>query len=328
MENGIISKIRDILDKQQTINIAVGKNPNLDEMAAALGFYLSCKADGKQVTIASPTEPLVEISSLVGIDKVGTSFTEIKGDLTVSFPYTEGEIEKVSYTLENGYLNIIVKAGAQGLPFSEKDVSYKRGGAVLETLFIIGTAKLSDLGNLFDTQSLKNTTVVNIDNKNGNQGFGDIVHVSSIYSSVSEQMANLLVSLNLPLDMDIAQNLLSGMIFATDNFQNVKTSPLAFEMAAILLRKGATRQRLPKTPGRIDASSQPGGGKVFRPKSPFPFPQRQSQQRPSYQAQSQFSIKNVPPPFIEQKEQEKEEDIRETPPDWLTPKVYKGSTLV
>lgn len=244
MDTFTLQKIKELLEKNNTIGIAVGKNPGVDEMGGALALYLSLQNFGKSVSVACPTEPIVEVSSLVGIDQVKTNFGSGKsGDLTVSFPYKEGEIEKISYTLEDGFLNILVKAGKLELSFDEKEIVYKRGGVTQGVVFTIGTPKLSDLGNLFDVQALKDTKIINIDNKAENQGYGDIVLVSTSFSSVSEQVASLMLSLGLKMDVDMAQNLLSGVSQATDNFQNQNTSPLAFEMAASLMRKGALRAR-------------------------------------------------------------------------------------
>lgn len=289
MEEKTLQKLKELIANNEKIAIAVGKNPSIDEMGAALSLYLSLKASNKNVVVACPTEPLVEVSSLVGIDKVKTIFASDGADLVVSFPYKEGEIEKVSYTLEDGDLNIIVKAGSNGLSFAEKDVRYKRGGgsSLSSLLFVIGTPRLSDLGKLFDPELLKETTVVNIDNKVDNQGFGDIVLVSPRFSSVCEQIANLINFLGLPLDIDGAQNLLSGISFATDNFQKPTTSFLAFEMAGVLLKKGAVR----------------------KPSISFkPLPQMQEIQEEDFGQDRQSQ--------------------EEAPPDWLAPKVYKGSTLV
>lgn len=352
MDTTSLQKIKDVVLGNEDIAIAVGKNPNLDEMGAALGLYLALKSANKQVAIACPTEPLVEISSLIGIDKVKTNLDTTGGDLVVSFPYEEGEIEKVSYTLENGYLNIIVKAGEKGLSFAEKDVEYKRGGGEgVKVLFVVGTATLSNLGNLFDPEALKNTTVINIDNKSDNQGFGDVFLVSTSASSVSEQIANLISFLDFPIDIDIAQNLLSGISFATDNFQNQKTSPTAFEMAALFLKKGAVRIKATRQKAFLQDSTFPAQSPVVQPMQ-NPFPQRKSMPfgqtsqrdpfmqrdrnpfkakmpqpflRPQQPGQSLSRSNNpVPPPMIETKDDQPEE----TPPDWLAPKVYKGSTLV
>ena len=240
MDSFSLEKIKDLLDKNDKIGIAVGKNPGIDEMAAALGLYLSLIQSGKSVSVACPTEPLVEISSLVGIDKVKSAFDGNASDLIVSFP-DRGDIEKISYTREGGFINIIVKATEQGLSFDQNDIGFKRNAGAPNVIFIIGTPRLSDLGRIFDAESLKETAIINIDNKESNQGFGDIVLVSNEFSSISESVAVLISSLGLKVDVDISSNLLSGITHATDNFQDPKTSSFAFEMAAMLMKQGAKR---------------------------------------------------------------------------------------
>lgn len=368
MDQETLNVLQDTLSKNQKIGIIVGKNPKLDEMGAALALYLSLKEISKTVSIASPTSPIVEISSLVGIDKVKTALNSQDGDLIVAFPYKEGEIEKVSYTLENGTLNIIVKSSEKGLSFSQSDVEFKRMGNLPALLFVVGTARISDLGGLFDAEALKETTIVNIDNKKDNQKFGDIVLVSSDFSSVSEQMAKTISLLGLPLNIDASQNLLSGILSATNNFQDQKSSVVAFEMAALLMRKGAVR-KLSMHPRKDDfndtffsnlakqqAGFSPKQDKNVQKQTPPPF-QRNQPNKPSFQAQQQNqSLQN--PSFQAPKDQNasydqtqkpaqnwpkpnqgglnqggrqstpEEEGGEEAPPDWLAPKVYKSKTFI
>jgi nanoRNase/pAp phosphatase (c-di-AMP/oligoRNAs hydrolase) len=291
MDNTAFRQIGDAIEKNPTIGIVTGKNPTLDDMGAALALYLVLATLGKSVTVATPENPLVEVSSLVGIDKVKTALSGKSGDLTVSFPYQEGEIEKVSYTLENGLLNIVVKAGEKGLSFEEDKILFTRSQGAPGLLFVIGVPRLSDLGKFLDVASLKNTLVVNIDNKAENQGFGDVLMVYPLLSSISEQVANLIVSLNLKLDIDTAQNLMQVISFATNNFQDQKTSALAFEMVAILMKNGAIRV------GSNKLQSEPVNTERF-----FPKPIRK--------------IEDV----------EKDLADENPPEDWLAPKIYKGST--
>jgi len=172
MDNLTFDKIKEALSKYTNIAIAVPVDPTVDEMGAALGLYLSLKDMGKTLSIATPNAPLVEVSALVGIDEVRTTLGEESGDLVVSFPYREGEIEKVSYTRDDNFLNIVVKAGEKGLNFTQEDVKFSRGSKAPEMLFIVGAARISDLGKLFDPAVLKDTVVVNIDNKPDNQDTG------------------------------------------------------------------------------------------------------------------------------------------------------------
>lgn len=320
MDNLTFEKIKEAIEKYNNIAVVVPANPSMDKMAAALSLYFVLSDLGKNASVASPQEPLVEVSSLVGIDRVKTSLGGEGGDLIVSFPYKEGEIEKVSYTREDNFLNIVVKAGELGLGFNEQDIRFTRGGATPELLFTVGAERISDLGKLFDPTNLKDTVVVNIDNGRENQGFGDILMVSTRFSSVSEAIANLIISLNFKMDPDIAQNLLLGIENATRNFQDPNTSSLAFEMVGTLIRNGAVRS-LPQMPRGTDAfiNSQEQKVKMEAPRieeverrepvrtQPAPRRVQSRVQQPEPQAEPQVQNDNPPE-------------------DWLEPKIYKGST--
>lgn len=318
MDNLMVNKVRDLLETSENIGIAVGRDPGIDEMAGALSLYLALIQEGKKVTIASPENPIVKVSSLVGIDKVKKGFDADQGDLTVTFPYKEGEIEKISYTLEDGKLNILVKAGSQGLSFDENNIEYKRSSGAPKLVFVVGTRRLSDLGRVFSPEALKHSTVVNIDYRQDNQGFGDISLVNENMSSVSEIVTSLLSSLGLKIDMDIASNLMSGIIAGTENFQSPNTSSLAFEMAAQLMKNGAVRQVVG------DASRKPDslqGGDAYSFFTPAKQPKKaaftQSFGEPKEKPKaSSFTKSSIPP-------------TDDNPPDdWLAPKIYKGSTAI
>lgn len=341
MDSFSLEKIQQLLDEKDKIGIAVGKNPRVDEMAAALSLYLSLTQSGKSVSIVCPSEPIVEVSSLVGIDKVKTSFDGNTSDIIVSFP-DRGDIEKISYTREDGFINIIVKAAEQGLSFDEQDIVFRRNATAPKAVFIIGTPRISDLGRIFDTESLKNTTIINIDNKEENQGFGDVVLISKEFSSVSESIATLMSSLRLNIDADIASNLLSGIEYATNNFQDTKTSVMAFEMAAMLIKLGARRspirdiRKAGQEPQDISSFFKTGKPKASQTSQKLAQPvSRSGQAWPrSSQAWSASQRGEEKPSQPWQKTSltgQKQEDKKanENPPDdWLAPKIYKGSTAV
>ena len=360
MDSQALQQIKDIIDQHDQVTIAVGQQPSLDELAAALSIYLTFTQAGKKVNIVAPENPLVEHSSLVGIDKIQTSIQGTGGDLIVSFPYKEeGEIEKVSYTLDNGFLNIIVKPGEQGFSFSEDDVRYNRGGTLNGLFIAVGAPHLSDLGQLITAESLKNVTVVNIDNKAENENYGNVVLVSPRFSSLSEQVADLLLSLGHDFDIDTAQNLLYGIHAATNNFQQENTSYLAFEIAAILLRKGAKRPN-EQLQARSHNNSQRRQNVVSHnvnrqqeQQQQRSFNSRQvneqaaqdvldapTQERRPAQNNAQQQMQRRQQAIRQQLQQEQAnqkknqgaqpQDLGETnpPADWLTPKVYKGSTNI
>ena len=311
MDNLTYSKIKEAIDKYTNISIVTRKDPSVDEMGAALSLYLSLKDSGKNLSIATPNQPLVEVSSLVGINEVKTTLGAESGDLIVSFPYKEGEIEKVSYTRDDNFLNIVVKAGEAGLGFTEQDVKFVRGTTAPELLFVIGAPIVSELGKLFDPAILKDTIIVNIDNKAENQGFGDIVMVSQRLSSISEGVGSLILSLNLKIDRDIAQNLMLGIAVATNNFQAESTSALAFEMAGTLMRTGALRPTVSMPRRKMNMAFEEVEEK------PDVLDIQQEIKRQAFQPEVTHG------PVVNKPEAKKDEN---PPEDWLEPKIYKGST--
>jgi nanoRNase/pAp phosphatase (c-di-AMP/oligoRNAs hydrolase) len=124
-------------------------------------------------------------------------------------------------------------------------------------------------------------------------------------------MANFISSLGLKIDVDISSNLLSGIVGATDNFQSSQTSSLAFETAAFLLKKGAVRQTKEQKRDVVEDS-------FFTPISNA-SPVKQQEES------STFPKMTI---GTEEKKPEIKLDENNPPDDWLSPKIYRGSTNV
>ena len=375
MDEQLLQNLKSTIEKSEKIVVLVGKNPTVDQMAAALSLSLILRSLQKSPQVITGSEPTVAVGSLVGIDQVQTQPASNEGDLIVSFPYKDGEIENVSYTMDDNFLNIVVKAGEIGLSFDEQSVKFTRGTGVIQLLVTIGVSYNDDMYASIAADSLTDATIVNIDNNDSNERYGDINLVSGRFSSLSEQIADLILTLGYEesIDQDTAQNLLSGIIDGTNNFQNDNTSFLAFEMAAELMKKGATREqaRAQYSEAREDfmslmqqpkPQSQPTQQKPQQQnqagqnqqRNQQPKQQNQNQNRPQQQPRQQnnqsgqqnqpkpqrdpFADLAFPLPTVTdiaeeprvQQENRPQEDKGQTPPpaDWLTPKVYKGSSNV
>lgn len=245
-----VSLLRELLTQQSEVGIVVGTHQNLDTYAAALALFASLKAAGKKVQIISKKAPTVEVSNLVGINKVGESFSSAGGNnskLVISLPYIKGEVEKVLFTEfpnpenpTNINFHLTAAPGKSITPFSLSDVKLiwdGGAGAVPSLIITVGVGTIDELNGL-ETNSVK---IVNIDNFSGNTQFGDVVLVDQQFSSLSEISGKVIKDLNLPLDLDTAQNLLDGVLFATRNFTKQNTSPFAFETVSAAMYAGARR---------------------------------------------------------------------------------------
>ncbi len=293
------SRIQSALATAQSIFIALPRNPSFDKVAAGLGFYLSLVKAKKSVTIGCPTEMRVEFSSLVGVNKIKDSFQGGKDSLTISFDYIEDAIEKVSYNIEGGKFNLVVKPKAGHPPLDSEKVEYSYTGGKVDLIFTIGASSLDTLGDIHqDNQELfGESQIINFDNNPRNQQYGQVNLVNPISASLSEEMASLIAQLRLPTDGDIGSNLLLGIGRATNQFSSIKVGSGTFEAAAFCLKIGARRQT--RKPLRR-------GIKHKLPLKPMPL---------------KVSAQKEP---VKEKEEEKEEPK----PDWLEPKIYKGDTRV
>lgn len=249
-------QIQELLASAQSIGVVLSENQTMDSVAAALSIALILQDSGKNSQVVSLKDPIVEHSSLVGIDQIRKSFTGSSKTLTVSFPYQDGQIEKVSYNIEGDRLNVNLFAQANGITFTEKDIRYIWQGSTPSLILTIGVSNISEIQGFIDPSVAK---IINIDNNPQNTQFGDIVLFDPFFSSLSEMIARVADLLGMQVEFDVAQNLLDGIMSATSNFSSPKTSPLAFEMAGVLMQKGAIR-RVQKPDAVTDTSLQMLGG--------------------------------------------------------------------
>lgn len=318
MNGQTFDKISDLIASAKHIGVVLGERPSLDEAAAALSLYLSIEASGKKADIISSKPPTVTLGNLVGANKIKQNYGGNTSGLIISLPYQQGAIEKISYDIIGQRINLTVVPGPQGLSFTTDDITYQTPSQQPDLLISVGVSSEQEVSTIAnDTQS----PLINIDNNAANAGFGTVALLDPAASSRSEIVGKLLSSLAAPIDTDIAQNLLSGIVAATDNFQREDTSSSAFEIAAILIAKGA--KRTTALSGAKDSFIASEEAKVGDG-TPSRFPAWQ--QRPG-------SVKlpqNLPPKASQAMPQMTPTQTGKSstpgaPKDWFEPKIYKGS---
>ncbi len=259
--------IRELLDSTQDIGIIVGENQNIDSVAAGLALFLTLAGEGKNVQIVSKKEPIVEVSNLFGVNKIAKSFQGSTKILTISIPYREGEIEKVSYNIEGTRLNVNLFAEGTGINFNENDVEYLKKGASPSLIVTIGVQNEQELASFVDPASVK---TIHIDKSPMNVLMGDVVLIDPSFSSISEIVAEMVRELSLGSDPDAFQNLMDGITYATRNFTQASTSAFAFESAGFLLQNGARRKEK-----SFDRTQDRGSDRSDRPQGQRPFDKTQ-----------------------------------------------------
>jgi hypothetical protein len=166
-------------------------------------------------------------------------------DYVFSLDIDKKKLQQLRYEVEEDKLKIFITA--KNGEISKDRISLESARFSYELIVVLGTSDLESLGNLYDENSelFYDVPVINIDNNPSNEYFGKINLVDVAASSTAEIVFNLIGEMDEKLiDDKIATDLLTGVIAATDSFQNKNTTPKAFMAAASLIAQGANKQEI------------------------------------------------------------------------------------
>lgn len=346
-----IGELKNLLPAARNILIAVPAGADTDKLAAALALFLILEAQNKEVSIVSSDDILVSQSHLFGVDHVRKSLPSTEGgNLTLTLEGVAASdnsvpaLEKLDWYAENSNLNLVFHV-LPGQTFQPARIVPKYQGSGFNLIFIIGAANLNGLGSVYSQNqaAFSGTHLVNIDNQIANTSFGQTNVLDQNASSLSEMMINLISDLGYSLDSDSASNLLVGIFDSTNNLSGSKVTAETYMAVANCLRAGGKKPTSEKSPEETSlqntiSQSQPAydwnavsaaiGGNVSG------VQQNSSQQfivppvvssAPQQAPVSQEEDKNQPSP---EERPVGEGVVSETvEPEWLTPKIFKGSSI-
>jgi len=295
------SRINQAVNQKISGAITLPANPSIDATASATALYLSLLKLGKNISLSCSTKVDYD---LTGVDKIQKNLSASGDSLMISFPYTDGSIDKIDYRIEGESFNLIITP-RNGFPkLDPSKVSYSYTGGKLDFIFVLDSPTLTSLGELYQNNQnqFQGLEIINIDRHLTNANFGTINYVNKTASSLSEMVFLLIKNLGVELDKDIATNLYAGLASATNNFSSYSVNAQTFETAAALLKMGAIKKIIKKP-------SEAARLNTFTPPSFAPKP---------FEVKPIESVEKEPKPAKSQ----------ETPDDWLKPKIFKGGGLI
>ncbi len=302
MQPNSLQKAAEIINSGSSGVICLPESPSVDAIAAATALYLGLTGIGKNVALASPSN--ID-SDLHAADKVQQSISTSGDNLVITFPFQEGSIDKVDYSIAGNNFNIVIKPGESFPKVEPKNVKFSYTGGTVDFIITVDVDHPRKLGELYteNQEMFKTQGVINIDRHLTNSFFGKANLVSRNISSTSELVLNLLQGIKVPVDKEIATNLYAGLVAATNNFSSFSTTAETFQTAADLLKKGAVKKRAQsKSQGQ---SIGPVENKIFSGK-------------PS-EAKSTKSLEDL--------EYEDEEEAMDEDDDWLKPKIFQPDSV-
>ena len=302
-----IEPVKSALASAKAILILLPQNPQLDAVAAGLALYLSLAQSGRQVNVGCASQMTVEFNRLYGVDKISPQIGN--QNLVISFDYPEDSLEKVAYDKDpaNQKFRLTIEPKPGQTPPDANSVEFSYSGASADLIFVVGAGKLTDLGTIYQSEKAlfekDGLTLINLTHIDRAESFGSVNLYDPTAAAACEITAAVLENLGLPLDQDIATNLLAGIEAATVNFTQGKLTADTFDTVAKLMRLGAQRGHIKPEPPAPVPGPRPG----------LPFP------RPAF---------TPPSGAIAPAQPRADQPLADAPsPDWLKPKVLKSSDL-
>lgn len=327
-------EIKKILNNAKNILIVLPQNASVDHLAAGLALYLSLDeasknlpAIGQDAHIVCETPVLVNHANLFGVGQISNKLPQTSGgNLTITLANvaasdgTVPTLEKLDWYTKGTDLNLVFQV-INGQRFEPTSIVPHYQGSGFNLIFTVGSPTPNDLGNLYmaNRQVFEGVHIINLDNKPNNTSFGSTNIVDHASASLSEIVFQLLESLQLPINGDLATNILTGIFAATANLTAGNVSADTFQVVADALKVGGQKPNFfasslgkPSAPGlqAVSFTSQetftvpPVVGQPTQPNRPS------AEERPMGEAA--ISI---------------EEEVVSPEPDWLTPKVFKGGSI-
>jgi hypothetical protein len=268
----IVERIR----QSTSILVAVGSNPSVDALAAALGFSLMLNKMNKHTTAVFSGQIPPAMQFLEPIKTFESSVDALR-DFIISLD--KEKADRLRYKVEDDVVRIFITPYKTSI--TEKDLQYSQGDFNVDLIIALGVEKRDDLDKAIISHGriLHDATVITINAGGQRSSLGAIDWNDATASSLCEMIVGISENFQQPglLDAQMSTALLTGIVAATDRFSKPNTSPRVMTMAAQLMAAGANQQLIAANLAQaFDVSLPRSGGpmaKQVATATPQPVPE-------------------------------------------------------
>ena len=234
----IIENIKD----SSNILVAVSKNPNVDELAAAIGLTLMLNELNKHPTaIASGRLP----AAISFLDPEGTFEDTVDSLRDFIIALDKEKADHLRYKVEGDVVKIFITPYRTTI--SDADLEFTQGDYNVELVLALGVKSQDDLDEALSSHGkiFHDATVASLSVGSEKSGLGDINWHEAGASSISEMLVSVTEALSNDetlITEQVATAYLTGIVAATDRFSNDLTSSKVMTIAAQLMAAGANQQ--------------------------------------------------------------------------------------
>ena len=258
--SNIINRVVEKIKASENILIALSKNPNIDEISAALGLAMILDTMRKHVTaIFSGQVP--NVLQFLKPEETFEKTTNSLQDFIIAL--SKDKVDHISYKIEGDFVKVYVTPYKATI--GQADLSMSHGDYNVDLVICFNVISgdeidpaLSEYGRIMHDATAINLTV------DTPGRFAELEWQDSNVSSISEMIVGLADKLGLAsFSEQVATALLTGIVASTDHFSNPRTSSNTMSIASKLMSFGANQQLISsqimekiKTPAETQASNE------------------------------------------------------------------------
>lgn len=296
IDQNSLNSANKIIEEASSVIILLPPNPSEDQVISAVSLHQILKNKDKQSQIGCSTP--INLPNLTENNEIKDSIGQ--QNLTISFDYSEENLEKVDYDVRsNGQFFLVIKPKA-GSPVPDiSNVKFSYTGASADLVIVIGISTLEELGKIYSDEKdfLDTASILSFNLNPKPLSFSATSILTQNLTSYIETIGSLAESLTLSVPAETATRIISSIYSQTQNLSSTKLTADTFSTISYLMRQGGSINQRPSfTPPTY---SQP---QYFEVPS-FDTPTKAN---PVYHKNSQTASKNVPK-------------------DWQKPKIFRSN---
>lgn len=238
-------KILDKIKNSTNILVTLSRNPTVDALSSALGLTLLLDKIGKHATTVFSGEIPAALNFLEP-EKTFENTVDSLRDFIISLD--KEKADRLRLKTEGDFVQVLITPYKTTI--SKDDLKFEEGEFNVEFVLAIGVETRDDLdqaiaahGRIFHNAIVATLNLNSEQDHLGNLTWQD-AEESATFSEMSLNLAKMIESdAKKPLlDDKIATAFLTGLVAATDQFRNHKTTPNVMKISAELMAKGANQQ--------------------------------------------------------------------------------------
>ena len=242
-KNDILSQVAEKVRGASSVLVALKKDPNIDELAAAIGLTQIVDKMEKHGTAIFSGQLPAGLSFLKPEEVFEENANSLQ-DFIISL--AKEKADHLRYKVEGDFVKIFITPYRTSL--SDKDLEFSHGDFNVDLVIAMNVSDASELDAALSEYGriLHNAAVVNI--TTGAPGkFAEIEWSNPAASSLSEMVVQLVGALGETSQLvgkEEATALLTGIIAATERYSNEKVGDETFEASAVLKKAGADQKEV------------------------------------------------------------------------------------